>query len=75
MLNDEKHLVVVRRTGKRLLRAQQTIEAQIIRIALSPLEVAVYPGLEGTRMLRASHIAFPLLRGVRRNLARTPRAQ
>ena len=52
MLNDEKHLIVMHRLGKRLLRGQQLIQPQIPGVGQSILEIEHDAGFEGPLIFR-----------------------
>ncbi|MNI32536.1 hypothetical protein D3C73_864520 [compost metagenome] len=46
MLDDEEHLVVMRRTGQRLLRTEQLVQPQVAAVGQPPLQIGVDTGFE-----------------------------
>jgi hypothetical protein len=55
VLDDEEHLVVVRRVGQRLLRGQQLIQAQIAAVGEPALQVGVDTCFELTLVFFYGH--------------------
>src|SRR5690606_16541121 len=69
VLDDEQHLVVVRRVAQRLLRIQQAVQAQIAAVGDPAVEVGVDAILERAFVLVDCHRARVARRAARRHAA------